>query len=98
MEVPTKSASNESWTEVTPDPTIKPKELIGEQIRVWWPTLKCWYDGTIVGLKGTRHLIRYDDRSDDTPENEDEEYFEHLLGKKKVKWVLLKKGSEDETN
>ena len=84
----------DDWEEVPPDPKAKPKDLIGQHVRVWWPTLKKWYDGTVTGVKGKRHSIRYDVRSADTPKHEDEVYFEHLMGVKKVaKWFLLKKKS-----
>lgn len=79
---------------VKPPRNIKADDLIGRRVRVWWPTLKRWYDGTVIARKGQRHVVRYDDRSDNTPEDEEEDYFERLTARKnKAKWKLLvKKG------
>jgi len=76
--------------EQDPDPNMDPRDLIGKRVRVWWPSLKQWYSGTVTSRKKKRHLVQYDERSKNTPEGEDEAYFENLLGAKKTaKWKLL---------
>jgi len=76
--------------EADPDPTLGPKDIIGKCITVWWPTLKKWYPGVVVAHKKTRHLVRHDERSKNTPDGEDESYFEHLIGgSRQAKWRLL---------
>jgi len=41
-------------------------------------------------MKGRRHLVKYFDRAENTPEDEEEIYEERLLGyKNPYKWKLL---------
>lgn len=76
--------------EQDPDLQMDPKDLIGKRVLVWWPTLKNWYKGQVVAIKGKRHLVRYDERSSNTPDGEDESYWEYLLGSsRRAKWKLL---------
>ena len=78
------------WKEQEPDPNMDPEELVGRHVLVWWPKFKAWYHGVVIGTKGRRHLVKYFDRADNTPEDKDEIYEERLLGyKNPYKWKLL---------
>jgi hypothetical protein len=86
----------EAEEEEDPDLSLEPKDLIGKRVLVWWPSMKNWYKGRVITHKGKRHLVRYDERSSSTPDDEDESYWEYLLGSKRCStWKILvpKKGS-----
>jgi hypothetical protein len=58
--------------EVPPDPSLKPEDLVGKRVRIWWPLEKEWFDGRVTALgTGTMHLVTYDDG---------DEFEEQLLG------------------
>jgi hypothetical protein len=48
--------------EVTPDLSLKPEDLVGKRVRIWWPLEKAWFDGKVTAL-GTcaTHRVTYDD-------------------------------------
>ena len=76
---------------------MDPSELIGRHVLVWWPQFKGWYHGVVIGMKGRRHLVKYFDRAENTPDDEDEIYEERLLGyTQPYKWKLLVRSSRED--
>eukprot|EP01121_Diplochlamys_sp_Union-15-3_P009686 TRINITY_DN2647_c0_g1_i2.p1 TRINITY_DN2647_c0_g1~~TRINITY_DN2647_c0_g1_i2.p1 ORF type:complete len:1234 (+),score=100.53 TRINITY_DN2647_c0_g1_i2:684-4385(+) len=71
---------------VDPPTNLKPKELIGRRVSVYWPKFKQFFAGRVVGMRKTSHEIRYDDAD---PKSKDETYFERLTTKKPSCWYLL---------
>lgn len=75
-------------SEMDPDPNMDPSELIGKQIKVWWPRMHQWHNGVVTSQQGRTHVVRYRERPDKT--SKDEEYLEKLLNvKNPARWKLL---------
>ncbi len=72
--------SLEDYEQLDPPEDMDQEELIGRYVLIYWPQFKEWYPGRVIGMQGRRHLVIYFERSNDTPEDEDETYAERLLG------------------
>uniref|UniRef100_A0A1J3DKR0 DNA mismatch repair protein n=1 Tax=Noccaea caerulescens TaxID=107243 RepID=A0A1J3DKR0_NOCCA len=58
-------------------------EVVGKQVRVFWPLDKKWYDGSVTSYdKGAgKHVIEYNDGEEEAL----------ILGKEKIEWVVGEK-------
>ncbi|KAL1198069.1 DNA mismatch repair protein MSH6 [Cardamine amara subsp. amara] len=66
----------------TPSPPVNTygDEVVGKQVRVYWPLDKIWYDGSVTFYdKGDgKHVVEYDDGEEESLD----------LGKEKIEWVV----------
>lgn len=58
---------------VTPPKNLDVETIVGKRIAVYWPSMKQWYPGTVIGYTATKaaNLIYYDERTQDAPPLED---------------------------
>ena len=80
---PTLDVALDEEMTVDPPDDISHSNIIGRRVRVYWPTLRDWYDGTVVKRDKRRHIVLYD--------SDGEEYYERLIGYGAygAKWKLL---------
>jgi uncharacterized C2H2 Zn-finger protein len=76
------SAQRSNVIEVHPDPSLKPDDIVGKRVCVWWSGDQTWYDGTVLAYLNPAHVVHYDDG---------EEHAEQLMGSVYPKrgWRLL---------
>ncbi|KAF8090136.1 hypothetical protein N665_0485s0011 [Sinapis alba] len=55
-------------------------EVVGKQVRVYWPLDKKWYDGSVTSYDKSegKHMIEYEDGEEESLD----------LGKEKIEWVV----------
>ncbi len=72
------------------------QRLIGKRIMVYWPSLKKWFNGTIIeyAVGKQEFILRYDkpDKRGET------DFYERLQGYGKSKWKFLEDESESESD
>ncbi|XP_018475958.1 DNA mismatch repair protein MSH6 [Raphanus sativus] len=56
-------------------------EVVGKQVRVYWPLDKKWYDGSVTSYdkSGGKHMVEYEDGEEESLD----------LGKEKIEWVVV---------
>lgn len=61
-------------------------EVVGKQVRVYWPLDKRWYDGSVTFYdKGEgKHVVEYEDGEEESLD----------LGKEKIEWVVGEKSGD----
>jgi predicted aspartyl protease len=71
------------------------ESVVGKRIKIYWPSNKKWYTGTIIGYKNSKlgNLIYYDEPTTGV-DSRDEDFYECRLFKTKTnnkpdKWKLL---------
>jgi hypothetical protein len=71
------------------------KSIVGKRVSVYWPSMKDWFSGTVIGYSSNMasNLIFYDElRTPDTPDDEDFYKVSLFPAKGRVrldKWRLL---------
>ncbi|CAH2072047.1 unnamed protein product [Thlaspi arvense] len=75
----------------TPSPPLSAQitygdEVVGKQVRVYWPLDKNWYDGSVTSYHKVegKHVVEYDDGEEESLD----------LGKEKIEWVVAEKSGE----
>ena len=56
-------AKDSSWME--PPALITSTQLIGQRVKVYWPSAKRWYTGSVTAAHKNTHLVLYDDNNAD---------------------------------
>jgi hypothetical protein len=80
---------------VIPPKNLNVETIVGKRIAVFWPSMKEWRPGTIIGYTTTKaaNLIYYDERTPDAPPQEDfyrAPLFQTKTNKSKIEtWKLL---------
>ncbi|EOA19802.1 hypothetical protein CARUB_v10000048mg [Capsella rubella] len=75
----------------TPSPPLSAEikygdEVVGRQVRVYWPLDKRWYDGSVTFYdKGVgKHVVEYEDGEEESLD----------LGKEKIEWMVVEKSGD----
>jgi hypothetical protein len=74
-------ADEAAWTQ--PPSTITSTQLVGQRVKVYWPSVKKWFTGSVTAAYKNSHLVLYDDDNSD-------EIIERFVGyKSPSKYLVL---------